>query len=85
MMFFISAMLLVMRILIHNGLSIFATWLTLATVLGFTIALIYVDSPGMDSAQLRGKVLFYSTAVILKVLKLLCDPFTVFSITLGTT
>ena len=45
-----------MRILIHNGLCLFATWATIASVVGFSIALIYIDSPGMDKAQLRGTV-----------------------------
>lgn len=59
---FLTAMLLVVRILIHNGLCLFATWLTIATVVGFSIALIYVDSPGMDTAQLRGKILLFLRA-----------------------
>jgi len=47
-------MLLIVRILIHNGLCLFAAWATIATVVGFTVALVYVDSAGFDSAQLRG-------------------------------
>ena len=53
--FFVLAMLLVVRILIHNGLGLFAAWATIATVVGFTIALVYIDSPDFDSAQLRGE------------------------------
>ena len=48
-------MLLIMRVLIHNGLALFATWVSIATVLGFTVAFVYVDSPGFESAQMRGK------------------------------
>ena len=49
-------MLWVVRVLIHNGLGILATWLTVATLVGFTIALLYVDSPGHDTAIKRGRI-----------------------------
>ena len=61
-------MLLIMRILIHNGLALFATWASIATVLGFATAFIYVDSPG-DSAQLRGRFCYFYFVKLIGCLK----------------
>ena len=47
-------MLWVMRVLIHNGLAMISTWLTLAASIGLVIVVLYQDSPGQNPAILRG-------------------------------
>ena len=47
-------MLWVMRILVHNGLCLLGTWGLVASMLGFTDALVYKDSAGSDTALLTG-------------------------------
>ena len=54
--FTFSVTLWLVRILVQNGQCVFATWITLATMLSFTIILVYVDSPGLPVATLRGKL-----------------------------
>lgn len=51
-----AVVLILMRVLIHNGLSLLATWVTVATLIGLADELIYVDSFGKPSAVERGEV-----------------------------
>ncbi|CAK8688936.1 unnamed protein product [Clavelina lepadiformis] len=43
-----------MRILVQNGLALFATWLSVASAIGFCELITYKDSPGYGKAVLRG-------------------------------
>jgi len=43
-----------MRILVQNGLALAATWLTVASTIGLADVIAYKDSPGADTAMLRG-------------------------------
>jgi len=43
-----------MRILVQNGLALPATWLTVASTIGLADVIAYKDSPGADTAILRG-------------------------------
>nr|CAB3262977.1 uncharacterized protein LOC100186076 [Phallusia mammillata] len=51
-----KVVLWLMRILIQNGLSTLATWLTVATLLNLADIIIYEDSFGVTPAVLRGNI-----------------------------
>jgi len=48
-------MLWLVRILIQNGLALFATWLTVASTITLADVIIYKDSPGLNKAMFRGE------------------------------
>ena len=45
------------RILVQNGLCVFATWITIATMLNLTIVLVYEASSGKAEPDLKGMLI----------------------------
>ena len=52
-------MLWLVRLLIQNGICLFATWAFVTSTIGFAFALVYKNSPGLPIARLRGKSVYH--------------------------
>jgi len=54
-LFFFQVWLYLVRILVHNGLGVFVTWITLASLLNLNVVIVYYDSPNTPLPVSRGK------------------------------